>query len=122
MSVTESGATVGLQALLNHTAERILKVQSDVITSLPENKVDNLELICKWGCDGTSGQSTYKQNFSGDGNKSDANIFFISLVPLQMFNRVNPHMIVWKNPRPSSPRFCRPIKIQFLHETAQLTK
>lgn len=121
ISVTESGATVGLQALLNHTAERILMVQSDVIRSLPENKVGNLELICKWGCDGTSGQSTYKQKFS-DGNKSDANIFFISLVPLQIFDRVNPHVIIWKNPRPSSPRFCRPIKIEFLHETAEATR
>ncbi|XP_011867945.1 PREDICTED: uncharacterized protein LOC105562053 [Vollenhovia emeryi] len=122
ISVTESGATVGLQALLNHTAERILMVQSDVIESLPENKVDNLELICKWGCDGTSGQRTYKQKFSDGGNKSDANIFFISLVPLQIFDRVNPHVIIWKNPRPSSPRFCRPIKIGFLHETAEATR
>lgn len=98
-------------------------VQSEVIESLPENKVGNLELICKWGCDGTSGQSTYKQKFSdGDGNKSDANIFFISLVPLQIFDRVNPHVIIWKNPRPSSPRFCRPIKIEFLHETAEATR
>ena len=95
ISVTESGATVGLQALLSHTAERILMVQSDVIKSLPENKVDNLELICKWGCDGTTGQSTYKQKFSdGDGNKSDANILFISLVPLQIFDRNNPNVII----------------------------
>ena len=57
-------------------------VQSDVIKSLPENKLDDLELICKWGCDGTTGQSTYKQKFSdGDGNKLYANILFISLVP-----------------------------------------
>jgi hypothetical protein len=27
--------------------------------------------------------------------------------------------IVWKNPRPSSPRFCRPIKIEFLKETPE---
>ncbi|KAK4883413.1 hypothetical protein RN001_006732 [Aquatica leii] len=124
ISVTESGATVRLQALLNHTAERLLIVQSDVIKSLSENEIGiNLELICKWGCDGTSGQSTYKQKFSdGDGNKTDANIFFISLVPLQMFDRVNAHVIIWKNARPSSPRFCRPIKIQFLHETAKATR
>ncbi|XP_076284663.1 uncharacterized protein LOC143211104 [Lasioglossum baleicum] len=29
--------------------------------------------------------------------------------------------IVWKNPRPSSPRYCRPIRIQFLHETVNAT-
>ena len=29
---------------------------------------------------------------------------------------------MWKNPRPSSPRFCRPTKLQFLHETAESTR
>jgi hypothetical protein len=24
---------------------------------------------------------------------------------------------LWQNPRPSSTRYCRPIKIQFIHET-----
>lgn len=49
----------------------------DVIKSLSSEKVRNLNLICKWGCDGTSGQNTYKQKFTNDdGSKSDANIFF----------------------------------------------
>lgn len=30
-------------------------------------------------------------------------------------------IVVWKNPRPSSPRFCRPIRLQFLHENIQAT-
>ena len=29
--------------------------------------------------------------------------------------------IVWKNPRSSSPRFCRPIQLQFVHEDVQST-
>jgi len=102
--------------------------QSEVIKSLPSEKVCNLILICKWGCDGTSGQCSYKQKFNdGDrGTNDDASIFFISLVPLELSSTVDKEMnskvIVWKNPRPSSTRFCRPIKIQFLHETAEVTR
>lgn len=50
--------------------------------------------------------------------------FFTSCVPLQLKGKdteTNQEIIVWKNPRPSSPRFCRPIHIQFLHETTEVT-
>lgn len=30
-------------------------------------------------------------------------------------------IIQWQNPRTSSPRYCRPIKIQFIHETINIT-
>lgn len=29
--------------------------------------------------------------------------------------------MIWKNPAPSSPRFCRPIRLQFLHENVEST-
>jgi hypothetical protein len=125
ITATESVASVKLQSLLNHTVQRILKAQSDVIESLPVDKRHDLQLICKWGCDGTSGQSTYKQNFSAGSSTSDANIFFTSLVPLQLTfvnEKDKSEIIVWKNPRSSPTRFCRPIKIQFLHKTAETTK
>lgn len=123
---TESGASVPLQALLDHTAERIIMLQSDAIKSLCEKGIIDFNLICKWGCDGTSGQSAYKQKFSDASNiTTDENIFFISLVPLQLANidkETNSEVIVWKNPRTSSTRFCRPIKVLFLHETAEVTR
>jgi hypothetical protein len=101
-------------------------LQSDVIKTLCEKEIVNFHLICKWGCDGTSGQSTYKQTFN-DGSRatSDPNIFFISLVPLQITcvdKETNAEIVVWKNPRTSSTRFCRPIKVLFLHETPEATK
>lgn len=80
-------------------------------------------LLCKWGCDGTSGQSTFKQKFSNDNGKvTDSSIFYTSLVLLQLhliMNETNEKKIVWQNPRPSSSKYCRPIKIEFLHETAE---
>ncbi len=122
-SVSESCTEVKLQALLNHTANRILLLQENVFATLPPEIANNLTLYCKWGCDGSSGQSVYKQKFSEDG-KCDDNIFFTSMVPLQLLgtdDRTKNQVIVWKNPRPSSARFCRPIKVQFAHENVQLT-
>lgn len=107
ITVTECSAEIKLQALLDHTVGRILSTQMDVIKSLSSEKLSNLNLICKWGCDGSSGQSIYKQKFSDDdGSKSDANIFLTSFVPLQLISEnevTNAKIIVWKNPRPSSP-------------------
>jgi hypothetical protein len=68
---------------LDHTVERILLVQYDVIQSLAQANVSNMTFICKWGCDGSSGQSVYKQKFTDD-SISDANVFFTSVVPLQL--------------------------------------
>lgn len=30
--------------------------------------------------------------------------------------------LVWQNPRPSSPRYCRPLRLQMAHETSDLSK
>ena len=123
---TESSAEVKLQLLLDHIVGLLFLVQADVIKSLPSEKKCDFQLICKWGCDGTSGQSTFKQKFhDDDGTKTDANMFVSSLLPLQLVfaDAIDNHNVVlWKNPRPLSPRFCRPIKLQFLHETAESTR
>lgn len=123
-TVSESCAQIKLQALLDHTTYRIIQLQADVIDTLSPEILQKLVLHCKWGCDGSSGQSVYKQKFTEDG-KSDESIFYASLVPLQLIHNnheTDEATIVWKNPRPSSPRFCRPIRLQFLHEDVQSTR
>lgn len=50
---------------------------------------------------------------------TDANIFQSCLVPLQLV--CGTRKIVWQNPTPSSPRYCRPIRIRFLKESADVT-
>lgn len=121
--ITESSAEVQLQALLDHTVERILLVQNVLIQRLTPDNVRKMDLICKWGCDGSSGQSEYKQTFSDD-SKSDAHVFFTSVVPLQLVcydQQSKEEIVVWKNPRPSSPRFCRPLRLLFLREDTEST-
>ena len=120
-TVSESCAQIELQALLDHTTSRIIQLQADVIDTLNPEILQKLVLHCKLGCDGSSGQSVYKKKFTVTG-KSDESIFYTSLVSLQLIH--NNHetgegTIEWKNPRPL--RFCRPIRLQFVHEDVQST-
>jgi hypothetical protein len=105
-------------------------VQSDVIKTLPYKQLNKLFLISKWGFDGSSGLSQYKQKFDdqrnlNNGNSSNASIFtsITSFVPTQLINgdpKLTNKTIIWQNPRPSSPRFCRPIRLQVCHETTEI--
>lgn len=122
INVTESGFAVRLQALLDHTVTRLCAYLKEVIDTLSESEKENLQLITKWGCDG-SNQSQWKQKFSHS-EISDANIFISSLVPVRLIVSVDGvcQKIVWQNPVPSSVRFCRPIRMRFVHETKDVTK
>lgn len=73
----------------------------------------------KWGCDGYSGHSLYKQSFE-DTDSTDEYMFIISLVPIRLVN--NAQKVIWENPRPSSPRFCRIIKFMYKKECEALIK
>lgn len=73
----------------------------------------------KWGCD-ESQQTTFKQKFENNSD-SDTNIFQSSFVPLQL-SCGQGKKLIWQNPLSSSPRYCRPIRIRFVKETAHITK
>lgn len=117
--VTATSAEINLQALLNHTVTRLLTHLDVVLETLNEADSNSLMMIYKWGCDGSQ-QSQYKQNFANDYD-SDANIFQSSLVPLQLTCGLFEKRVVWQNPTPSSPRYCRPIRIRFVKENADIT-
>ncbi|CAG9760196.1 unnamed protein product [Ceutorhynchus assimilis] len=117
--VTETLAETNLQSLLNHTVERLLIYLEEVLQSLGQEERKSLLLICKWGCDGSQ-QAQFKQKFESE-TGSDTNIFQSSFVPLQLICEVN-KKIIWQNPTPSSPRYCRPIRIRFVKESVNTTK
>ncbi|KAL4708238.1 hypothetical protein ACJJTC_013807 [Scirpophaga incertulas] len=116
ITVTETAAEVNLQDLLNHTVTRLLTYLKENLSNLTEEQLGSLELIYKWGCDGSQ-QSQFKQKMQNE-DSTDSNIFQSCLVPLQLKCG---NKIVWQNPTPSSPRYCRPIRIRFAKETADLT-
>lgn len=79
--------------------------------------MDQLCLYSKWGFDGSSGHSSYKQAFHGS-DASDSAVFITCVVPIRL---VCGTKIIWQNPSPASTVYCRPLKIQFKKESTELS-
>lgn len=120
ITISELKTEVELQALLDHTARRIVKLQKDVLATLSPSERMDLELVTKHGLDGSSGHSNYKQKLPN--NSDDSAILMVSVVPVQLRVKSSPEKIVWHNIRPSSTRYCRPVKMIFEKETTELTE
>lgn len=123
MEITEKGAQIKLQALLDHTVERILLD----VNSVDRSQNEELKLTWKWGLDGSSSQSNYKQKTSNTAATEfdDSSVVMISIVPLRLVS-TSPSSgnenIVWENPTPCSTLYCRPVKFTFTSETADFIK
>ncbi|CAL4199954.1 unnamed protein product, partial [Meganyctiphanes norvegica] len=120
--VSHNMVEVPLQSLLNHTADRILSLKKETIASLQSNDHSGrikLILSVKWGSDGSSGSSEFRQRFITDSMResNDADLFCTSMVPLHL--KLNEE-IVWQNPTPPNVRFCRPIRLQLGKETPEM--
>lgn len=116
--VTATSAELNIQNLMDHTVQRLLLALEEVLHTLTEEDRKTLQLICKWGCDGSQ-QAQFKQKIDNDSD--DSNIFQSSFVPLQLICDTQNRKIVWQNPTPSSPRYCRPIRIRFVKESVDIT-
>ena len=79
-----------------------LVLQNKVLLTLPDFDLMELELISKWGFDGSSGQSNYKQGYMDKQIDDSSSILRV---------RSCPSKIIWQNIRSSSTRFCHPIRI-----------
>lgn len=115
-TVLPDQAQVDLQPLLDKTATRLLQLQKPVLDSLPGRLPIQLVLHCKWGIDGSTGHSQYKQA----GVQQDDRMLVTTLVPLQLETGVGE--VIWRNPTPSSTRFCRPIRLQLATETKAVSQ
>lgn len=117
--ITEVSAEVSVQSLINHTVARLCVGLEGILRTL--SNVKTLNIIVKWGCDGAE-QVNYRQKYM-DKHSSDDSMFSVSMVPIQM-GYVNDngenHSVIWKNPAPSSTRYCRPIKFVFAKETVSV--
>lgn len=118
LKICETAAQVSLQGLLDHTIERLAELTKSKLDSLHDEDLSQITLYTKWGFDGSSGHSSYKQAFHGF-DASDSAVFITSIVPLKLICNGK---TIWKNPRPSSTRYCRPLKIEFSKETASTAK
>ncbi|KAE8739180.1 hypothetical protein FOCC_FOCC015321 [Frankliniella occidentalis] len=118
-TVTDFSAEVDLQALLDHTSGRIIALQDEVLEKFPQ-ELCQVVLVVKWGFDGSSSHAEYNNHGPGDGTERKDCMFLTSMAPVQMRLESNKNTVVWQNPRPSSTRYCRPIRFQQRAETKQL--
>lgn len=90
------------------------------IHDFTDDELLNIELIVKWGFDGTTGVREHKMKFDADdGTFSDKSIFVTSLVPIQAI--AAEEKVLFQNKSTSSTRYCRPVRIQYVKETAAVT-
>lgn len=116
ISYSETKVEVSLQNLLDHTVDRILSMQQEVLEIFVPT---HCSLILSYGFDGSTGQSIYKQRFEQDNiDGIDQSLFVTTIIPLKLIDTRN--QIIWMNNTPQSVRFCRPLKIQFIKETTDL--
>ena len=117
MTITDKGATIKLQPLLDHIVNRLLLIP-EIKTCILEENIKSLKLSLKYGCDGASDQSTYKQKLPG-GMASDGSLFMVSMVPIMLESESKE---IWKNPHPGSTKLCTPLAYQYAKETPELTR
>lgn len=119
--ISEVKAEIDLQALLNHTAQRLCLVQEQVLEQwLSSSEVSELTLVSKWGCDGSSGHSRYKQKFNDFLEADDEYLFTFSFVPIKLHPIDDTQTYIWQNERTSSTTLCRPIKFLFSKEKSDM--
>lgn len=81
-----------------------------------------MELICKWGFDGNSGFSSYKQiREHSTPVRAEESLFVTTLVPLRLMDKMST-IIMWENLQPVSKRFCQPIRLQWIQETEETSR
>ncbi|XP_028966364.1 uncharacterized protein LOC114828005, partial [Galendromus occidentalis] len=118
IEATEKHASVPLKDLLEHSVKRLL-------SSLPEPEFNLLEehltFLSKWGCDGSSGHSEYKQASLCD-SLSDGNLFIVSVTSLRLSKTSEETVIFWNNPKPSSTNYCRPLRFELTKETPEVIR
>lgn len=125
IQISDRKAIVGISPLLENTASRIVSILSaDQLEKINSSK---LQLVCKWGCDGSSLLSEYKQ-FSESEISDYKSILMASMVPLRLRKYADKDSAstsfedIWINPSPGSKSFCRPISFEYTKETKIATQ
>lgn len=127
ISIIEDKAKVSLKALLDHTGKRIFDMQKEVLLQYIQQVLDPAEkeletiFICSYGFDGSTGHSPYKQRYQDakpNASNTDESLFATSLIPLRWSTKDN--VILWNNRASQSTRFCRPISLQYVKESADI--
>ena len=84
MHVEQNRAEVALQDLVDHTVQRIVKQQEEVVREAAAGSEEvTLRMEFKWGFDSSSGHSKYNQSVTSNPDEDDQ-IMLTSLAPIRM--------------------------------------
>ncbi|XP_025422389.1 uncharacterized protein LOC112692072 [Sipha flava] len=75
LHVSETNCFIPIQDLFNHTTHRIFKISG--VPKVIEMQMKKFEIIYKWGCDGSNGQSQYKVKLSTSTSDSDCSFYVL---------------------------------------------
>lgn len=123
---TEFSARVPLQALLDHTAKRLIHANKTAIDIIKDNNTDDkitLQLLTKCGMDGSGCQSIYNIKYEQREypNISESNMFSTFISPVLLALKGN-GKIIWQSDSPSSGMLCRPLSLLFMKEDPSLVR
>lgn len=87
--VSDYSAHIHLQNMVNHIVTRIIESFSrEFQFDFTEEQDQKITAIYKWGCEGSSGHSTYRQGFVNENNISDDTIhhqFHLTMIDGKVF-------------------------------------
>lgn len=128
--VTEFEAKIPLQNVLDHTVKRLLKDHESAINICLEKgniqceeKKLTFELTTKYGIDGSGDQALYSMKYDQSEHSDICETSIVSsfICPVRLCLSGS-NKVIWQNPAPSSPYYCRPVKLSFKKETADQTR
>lgn len=96
LKITVSSCKIQVQKLLHRTIQRIF--ETTLIAPILW-VMNNFEILCKWGCDGSNGQAQHKIRYQCDQSTliSDINMFMFSVVPIQLRCLIDSEIAVAKS-------------------------
>lgn len=120
ISFTQGKCEVPLQNLLDHTTSRLLLSQRDALQLFGCTPL-SLQLVTKYGFDGSGSQSLYAMKVDAGQDICETNLFASFICPIKLIVK-DTNTIIWHNPTPSSTRYCRPLRLQFVKETEDVIR
>lgn len=88
----------------------------------PNQSHFEFDLIIIYGFDGSGGHSLYSMPMgASNSNVSETNLFSTFICPIKLTEK-RTKTIIWQNSAPSSPVYCRPLRLKFIKETPDVTR
>ena len=122
VSITDMTMCVSLQELCNHTAKQLIVMAQHEIHEIRADMDGEATMTCnilyKYGSDGSGSHSRYALPIHDELNEDsdETHVFATYICPIRV-SIVGRDEVLWQNPAPSSPIYCRPVRLEFAKES-----